>query len=71
MKGFLYQFTDREDSSLGLYWSEKEIPEYLLKEAFRNWESSEYYDDMEFEEYWNSGTSEIKIERVFLEEVYV
>ena len=71
MKGYLYQFVDREDSSLGLYWSEEEIPDYLLREAFRNWESDEYYDDMEFEEFWNIGTSEIKIERVFVEEIYV
>lgn len=73
MKGYLYNIKDKdfEDSSLGIYWSPEEIPEYLLKEALNNWESSEYYDDMEFEEFWNAGTSEIKIERVFLEEIYV
>jgi len=69
MKGYLYNIMGKGIEEL--YWSEKEIEEYLLKEAWKNWESSEYYDDMEFEEFWNIGTSQIKIERIYLEEIYV
>lgn len=69
MKGYLYNILG--DGVEELYWSEKEIENEILKTAYL-WFDEEYevHDWEHFEEFWNSR-NEIKIERVFLEEVYI
>lgn len=73
MKGYLYQIKEKDfpDSNFGIYWSSEKIEDYMFLETMNNWESSEFYEEMEFEEFWNFQPNTIKIIRVFLEEVFI
>ena len=68
MKGYLIQL--RADYVEELYWSKELIDLDLFKKAYHEWEDSDWVED-DFEEWWNQGTSEIKIERVFVDEINV
>ena len=69
MEGYLYQILG--DNVEYLYWSEQEIDldklkiEYLLYEKNTNCE-----EDLEFEEYYNALYTN-KIERVFVDNIYI
>ena len=68
MEGYLIQL--RGDYVEELYWSKELIDLDLFKKAYQEWEDSDWIED-DFEERWNQGTSEIKIERVFVDEINV
>lgn len=72
MKGYLYQFKDVDIDEEYLFWSEEEINSELLKTEYFLYLSDDRIDqdEMDFEE-WCKTNSNLKIERVFLEEIYV
>lgn len=69
MDGYLYQIIGDEVEEL--YWSSKELNEGSLRDAYKEWEDSDNYEIDCFEDWWNIGTSNIKIERVFVEEIFI
>lgn len=69
MGGWLYNILG--DGVEELYWAEKEVDEDVLKEVYRNWEDSDVYDEMEFEDWWNEKYPDVYIHRVFLTEIYI
>lgn len=64
----IYQF-ENESEIIGLYLTENNIHD-RIKAAYNNWQCSEFYEDLEFEEYCTT-TENFKVERIFIEEIYV
>lgn len=54
---------------IGLYLAEDNIHS-KIRIAYKNWQCSEFYEDLEFEEYCTT-IENFKVERVFVEEIYV
>lgn len=67
MEGYLFNILS--DGIEELYWSFNPIPEKQLKVAYRDFLNSDIdYDD--FENYYN-GIYSNKIERVYINEIYI
>jgi hypothetical protein len=66
MKGYLKQIVDGELQEL--YWFPLDIEEEIIKQAYVEYINDGAYN--EFDEWWNERNS-YKIERVFVEEIYV
>lgn len=68
MTGYLYNvYRDGENE---LYWSEKELNSEKIRSEYIAFEEDIFSDENDFEEWWNN-IYPIKIERIFLEEIYV
>jgi hypothetical protein len=66
MNGYLKQIVENEP--LDLYWFPLDIEEEIIKQAYIEYINDGVLDG--FEDWWNSR-NENKIERVFVEEIYV
>ena len=64
----IYQF-ENERKIIGLYLAEDNIHD-KIKTAYKNWQCSEFYEDLEFEEYCTT-IENFKVEIIFVEEIYV
>ena len=72
MKGYLKQITNADGEPLGLYHTNIDFDEGLLAKAYKEYDNSNDYFDMDFDDYWNARHSpEEQIERVFIDEVYI
>lgn len=69
MKGYLYNILG-DGGVEELYWSEKELNLEKIRTEYKSFEEDIFSDERDFEEWWNK-IYPIKIERVFLEDVYV
>lgn len=64
----IYQF-ENEREIIGLYLAEDNIHN-KIKLAYNKWQCSKFYEDLEFEEYCTT-IENFKVERIFVEEMYV
>ena len=58
-----------DNETIGLYLAENNIHN-KIRNAYKNWQCSEFYEDLEFEEYCTT-IENFKVERIFVEEIYV
>ena len=64
----IYQL-EGDRAIIGLYLAEDDIHD-KIKIAYKHWQCSEFYADLEFEEYCTT-IENFKVERLFVEEIYV
>lgn len=66
MEGYLFQLIENDVKAL--YWSPIDIKDELIKIAYQDCLDNTEDD---FDDYWNENNKNIKIERIFVNEVII